>query len=211
MGGRHATSQRPRATDPRGGSGWELSMVAPRLGTHSRGLPAPGARALSPDRWNGEAHHLRGGAAARQRLPHQTVSSKGSSHLWAALAAGRRTRDFKSGCWLRAALDPWPRRALRPRRTELLSQGHVRPPVRPRTSLTLVPGAVSWVPALRRVPAFLPSLIWPLSESESLARDRRTLFQRRQVWGLHPNIRGAARHLTPERSHPARASATLGA
>lgn len=30
-------------------------MVAPRLGTHSRGLPTPGcARALSPDRRNGE-------------------------------------------------------------------------------------------------------------------------------------------------------------
>lgn len=49
----------------RGGSGWELSMVARRLGTQSRRLPALGrARALSRPR-NGEtrsqARHLRDG------------------------------------------------------------------------------------------------------------------------------------------------------
>lgn len=85
------------------GSGWELSMVAPRLGTQSRRLPAPRARpgSLQTPEWRDslQAHHLRDGAAARRWLTHQKVSLKGSSHLWAALAARSRSQDLKPGCW----------------------------------------------------------------------------------------------------------------
>ena len=72
--GTHATSRDPGPRTRSGGSGCELSMVAPRLGTQSRRLPAPRrARDPSPDRWNGEtrsqAHHLRGWGCS-QALAH---------------------------------------------------------------------------------------------------------------------------------------------
>lgn len=64
----------PRPQTPKGGSGWELSMVARRLGTQSHGLPSLGrARDRSPDR---EKRLRWDGAAARHWLTHQKVRFK---------------------------------------------------------------------------------------------------------------------------------------
>lgn len=59
-----------------------------------------------------QAHQLRDKAAARRWLTHQKVSLKGSSHLWAALAARSRSQDRKPRCWRCA----WDGRSVAPLR-----------------------------------------------------------------------------------------------
>lgn len=79
-------------------------MVAPRLGTQSRRLPAP--RALSrPPEWRGSLPASPSPGLGLQPGTGSYIKrllSKESSHLWATLAAPSETQDLKAGCWRRA-------------------------------------------------------------------------------------------------------------
>lgn len=115
LAGRRATSRRPRATEP----AWRKWLGAVHGGAapgHAQPpAPAPGRpqslpRPLEPTDLL-QAPQLRDGAAARHWLTHQKGSLKGSSHLWAALAARGRSQDLKPGCWRLAwgghSAGPW--------------------------------------------------------------------------------------------------------
>lgn len=95
-------------------------MVAPRLGTQSRLFPARGrAWGPSPDRCLGDdslAHCLLDRASARPWLSHQSLALKGSSYLWAELAARSRTENLRPGAG--GTSNSWGTRVHRPSRQE---------------------------------------------------------------------------------------------
>lgn len=166
LGEKRATSRDPGPRTRSGGSGWELSMVAPRLGTQSRRLPAPGRAPSSPDRGMeplAPGLTLSGaGAAARNWLKHQKSSFKRefSPVGIAGCALRSETPDLKACCWRRA----WDGRGVRAAGTgggrgELrlrlrtwapwapFSRAHACRRVRSRRSLALGPRATSWRPS----------------------------------------------------------------
>lgn len=117
-------------------------MVAPRLGTQSRLFPARGrAWGPSPDRCLGDdslAHCLLDRASARPWLSHQSLALKGSSYLWAELAARSRTENLRPGAG--GTSNSWGTRVHRPSRQEHTHFSRVHSEIYP----DFVPRAANW-------------------------------------------------------------------
>lgn len=204
-------------------------MVAPRLGTRRRGLPPPhpgctrppappplpGSLSLQTARRNGETRssgHPSSGTGPQPGSGSHIKGSvpKGSSHLWAALAAGSRTRDRTSGSWQRVVLGrPGPPRCAEREstadplgaRSTPFSGAHAPPRVRPVRSVSGPRSrsrALGTRPALRQVPAFAfrPHVTFPGADV-SCRGEPPTPPPETPGWSLRLIIRGGPSCLLP--------------
>lgn len=228
LAGRRTTSRRPRATEP----AWRKWLGAVHGGAapgHAQPpAPAPGRpqslpRPLEPTDLL-QAPQLRDGAAARHWLTHQKGSLKGSSHLWAALAARGRSQDLKPGCWRLA----WGGHSAGPWGTAVGAEGAESESAVEGlgalssflTSTCVPPGPIQSVPGPPSQSSELET--WPgpcLSSQPNL-----TLLGADVPGQGPPNLlpampglesqcehqQGPSHHLTSNCLHPARASTTLG-
>lgn len=181
------------------------------------GSPPPGAPGLSPD--SGVERLAPGspspGCGCSQALANTSkVILKGSSHLWAGLAARSRSQDLKPAAGgapgTAGVSDPWGTAAVAEGagsesvaedlgalstffESTCVPPGPLQSVAGPRPQRgELETWPRPW-PLLSQVPAFPPGPTEPFLEPTLLARDHRALFQRCQVWALRENIRRGPR------------------